>query len=338
MSLAHNGNNQLSDSNTGERDGNGENGLSPARPPGHRRDEPARHHDRRLASVEGVDDADARALEGADHRVALRRARAVQSLPQPGRRAAPALAKNGGVVQLVAFRGYVKCDPASANARTEALAALRPGVLDQSSRARRGRRARGRWCAARTGGWHARSLVCSAGGGRWRPRWLRHGGRGLAGRGAAGGSSPAVPGSPARDQREVSGGARRDGEGLRGPHRLRGEAHRAGPRGDQLGLRRRWRRGRLQLRAGVDQRDEGAAAARLHGGADREDLVGEPAARDERGGEDGEADSGGRNQVLMASRGRFFMPAPPASSVAGRARHHCRGGRPRRDAVRSHPP
>ena len=35
-----------------------------------------------------------------------------------------ALAKNGGVVQMVAFRSYVKCDPMSAAARTAALAAL----------------------------------------------------------------------------------------------------------------------------------------------------------------------------------------------------------------------
>jgi membrane dipeptidase len=35
-----------------------------------------------------------------------------------------ALAKNGGVVQMVAFRSYVKCDPTSAAARTAAIAAL----------------------------------------------------------------------------------------------------------------------------------------------------------------------------------------------------------------------
>ena len=42
-----------------------------ARQAGHRRDEPRRHHDRRLASVEGVDDAGAADLQGADHRLAL---------------------------------------------------------------------------------------------------------------------------------------------------------------------------------------------------------------------------------------------------------------------------
>ncbi len=56
MSLAHNGNNQMSDSNTGERDGyTWKNGISPMGERGHRRDEPARHHDRRVASVKGVD-------------------------------------------------------------------------------------------------------------------------------------------------------------------------------------------------------------------------------------------------------------------------------------------
>ena len=35
-----------------------------------------------------------------------------------------ALAKNGGVVQMVAFRSYVKCDPAGAAARAQAVATL----------------------------------------------------------------------------------------------------------------------------------------------------------------------------------------------------------------------
>ena len=62
MSLAHNGHSQLSDSNTGEADNQWAhgNGLSDARPAGHRRDEPVGHHGGRLASVEGLDDAGGR--------------------------------------------------------------------------------------------------------------------------------------------------------------------------------------------------------------------------------------------------------------------------------------
>ena len=62
-----------------------------------------RHHDRRLASVEGIDDADAGADEGADHRLAL----GVRALADVSRNLDDeqllALKKNGGVVQMVAF-------------------------------------------------------------------------------------------------------------------------------------------------------------------------------------------------------------------------------------------
>ena len=88
MSLAHNGHSQLSDSNTGEARRLEVEWALAARQAGHRGDERVRHHDRRLAPVEGVDDAVDRAVEGADHRVALRRARAVQPQPQHRRRAA----------------------------------------------------------------------------------------------------------------------------------------------------------------------------------------------------------------------------------------------------------
>ena len=77
MSLAHNGHSQLSDSNTGERDGWKWNGLSPLGKQVIAEMNRLGHHGRRLASVEGVDDADAGAVEGADHRVAFGRAHAL---------------------------------------------------------------------------------------------------------------------------------------------------------------------------------------------------------------------------------------------------------------------
>ena len=89
MSLAHNGHSQL----VGLEHRRGEQPVAvrrpePARQAGDCRDEPVGHHGGRLASVEGIDDAGGRAVEGADHRVALGRARARQRQPQPGRRAA----------------------------------------------------------------------------------------------------------------------------------------------------------------------------------------------------------------------------------------------------------
>ena len=75
-----------------------------ARQAGHRRDEPRRHHGRRLASVEGVDDAGGRAVEGADHRLALGAcARSRDHSRNMDDEQLLALKKNGGVIQVVAF-------------------------------------------------------------------------------------------------------------------------------------------------------------------------------------------------------------------------------------------
>ena len=58
MSLAHNGHSQLADSNTGEADNKWTwGGLSPLGRQVIAGDEPVGHHGRRLASVEGLDDA-----------------------------------------------------------------------------------------------------------------------------------------------------------------------------------------------------------------------------------------------------------------------------------------
>lgn len=84
MSLAHNGHSQLSDSNTGERDGVAAQRPLAVGPAGHRRDEPCGHHGRCVAPVEGVDDADGGAEQGADHGVTLGRARDLQPQPQHG--------------------------------------------------------------------------------------------------------------------------------------------------------------------------------------------------------------------------------------------------------------
>ena len=81
LSLAHNGHNQLSDSNTGERDGLQMERPVAARPQGRRRAQPAGHHGGRLPPLEGVDDAGDRHLQGTDHRLALVGARARRSSP-----------------------------------------------------------------------------------------------------------------------------------------------------------------------------------------------------------------------------------------------------------------
>ena len=88
MSLAHNGHSQLADSNTGEPNVWLYNGLSDARQAGHRRAEPRRHHGRPLAPVEAVEPAGDRAVQGAGHRVAFGRPRALQPQPESRRRAA----------------------------------------------------------------------------------------------------------------------------------------------------------------------------------------------------------------------------------------------------------
>ena len=71
-----------------KRDGWKWNGLSPLGKQVDRRAQSRGHHDRRVASLESLDDAGDRAVQGADHRLALVGAGALQSQPQPGRRAA----------------------------------------------------------------------------------------------------------------------------------------------------------------------------------------------------------------------------------------------------------
>ena len=86
ISLTHNGHNQLGDSHTGEREGWKWQGVSRLRRTSYRRDESAGDHGRHLARVETSDDANRRALQSADHRLPLRRARSLQRQPQSRRR------------------------------------------------------------------------------------------------------------------------------------------------------------------------------------------------------------------------------------------------------------
>ena len=140
MSLAHNGHSQLSDSNTGRA----RRQVAVQRPlaagqAGHRRDEPLGHHGGRLAPLEGVDDAGPRAVEGADHRVALVGARA---LPIVSRNLDDeqllALKKNGGVAADGGVRGLREDRRRpTAPERAAAIAALRQELAVASGRCRR---------------------------------------------------------------------------------------------------------------------------------------------------------------------------------------------------------
>jgi microsomal dipeptidase-like Zn-dependent dipeptidase len=139
MSLAHNGHSQLSDSNTGERDGVWmHNGLSPL----------GRDVIAELNRVGIMIDVSHPSKQSMLQTIALTKAPIIAS--HSGVRALcnhsrnmddeqlRALKKNGGVIQLVAFNAYVKCDPVRDNARNaaraQAMAELRKefGIADSS--------------------------------------------------------------------------------------------------------------------------------------------------------------------------------------------------------------
>jgi len=130
MSLAHNGHSQLSDSNTGERDGVWRwNGLSPL----------GRQVIGEMNRLGMMIDISHPSKASMMQTVELSRAPIIAS--HSGVRAIcnhsrnmddeqiRAMGRNGGVIQLVAFNSYVKCDPtkdAERNQiRTDAIAALR---------------------------------------------------------------------------------------------------------------------------------------------------------------------------------------------------------------------
>jgi membrane dipeptidase len=125
MSLAHNGNNQLSDSNTGEADNVWLwHGISPL----------GKQVITEMNRLGMMIDISHPSRESMMQTIALSKAPIIAS--HSGVRALcnvsrnlddeqlKAIAKNGGVVQMVAFRGYVKCDPAGAAAKAAATTQL----------------------------------------------------------------------------------------------------------------------------------------------------------------------------------------------------------------------
>jgi membrane dipeptidase len=126
MSLAHNGHSQLSDSNTGERDGVWlHNGLSPL----------GRQVIAEMNRLGMMIDVSHPSKQSMLQTVQLSKAPIIAS--HSGARALcnhsrnmddeqlDALQKNGGVIQLVAFNSYVKCNPARDAERQGAIDALR---------------------------------------------------------------------------------------------------------------------------------------------------------------------------------------------------------------------
>jgi membrane dipeptidase len=125
LSLAHNGHSQLSDSNTGERDGWKWNGLSPL----------GKQVVAELNRVGIMIDVSHPSKESMMQTIALSQAPIIAS--HSGVRALCdhsrnlddeqllALARNGGVAQLVAFNSYVKTPAPASPERTRAIAALR---------------------------------------------------------------------------------------------------------------------------------------------------------------------------------------------------------------------
>jgi membrane dipeptidase len=125
LSLAHNGHSQLSDSNTGERDGWKWNGLSPL----------GRQAVAELNRVGIMIDVSHPSKESMMQTIALSQApiiashSAVRALCDHSRNLDDeqllALKQNGGVAQIVAFNSYVKTPPPASPERTRAIAALR---------------------------------------------------------------------------------------------------------------------------------------------------------------------------------------------------------------------
>lgn len=126
MSLAHNGHSQLSDSNTGERDGVWlHNGLSPL----------GKQVIAEMNRLGMMIDVSHPSKQSMLQTIALSKAPIIAS--HSGARALcnhsrnmddeqlDALKRNGGVIQLVGFNSYVKCNPAKDAERTAAIDALR---------------------------------------------------------------------------------------------------------------------------------------------------------------------------------------------------------------------
>ena len=182
MSLAHNNPSQLSDSNTGEGDGFWEwHGLSPF----------GKQVIAEMNKWGIMIDISHPSRESMAQSLELTKApiiashSGVRALCNVSRNLADdqlqALAKNGGVIQVVAFRGYIKCDKAVDSARTKAQADLRAEFGVGNGRGGAGNRGAG---GGGAGGNRGAGAGAGAGGGG--------GNRG----GGGGGGRGATPGSP----------------------------------------------------------------------------------------------------------------------------------------------
>jgi membrane dipeptidase len=168
MSLAHNGHSQLSDSNTGEREGWKWNGLSPL----------GKKVIGEMNRVGIMIDVSHPSKESMMQAVALSKAPIIAS--HSGVRALAdvsrnmddeqllALKKNGGVIQVVAFNAYVKTDSPERKQALDALAkefGLPPGT-PLGGRGGRGRRGAGGAAGAPAGGAPPSTAGGAATGGR----------------------------------------------------------------------------------------------------------------------------------------------------------------------------
>jgi membrane dipeptidase len=165
MSLSHNGHSQLSDSNTGEATNEWMwRGLSPL----------GRQAIAEMNRWGIMIDVSHPSKESMMQTLALTKApiiashSAARALCNHSRNLDDeqlrALARNGGVVQMVAFRSYVKCDPATEAARARATAALNQefGIVPPTRGAGAGRGGAGGVGAARRPVAGAPGAACSA--------------------------------------------------------------------------------------------------------------------------------------------------------------------------------
>jgi len=126
MSLAHNGHSQLSDSNTGERDDVWMwHGLSPLG----KQVIPEMNRVGMMIDISHPSKASMMQTLQITKAPIIASHSGVRAICNVSRNLddeqLKALAKNGGVAQLVAFSGYVKCDPARDALRADAIAGLR---------------------------------------------------------------------------------------------------------------------------------------------------------------------------------------------------------------------
>jgi len=195
MSLAHNNPSQLSDSNTGEGDGFWEwHGLSPL----------GKQVIGEMNKWGIMIDISHPSRESMAQSLELTKApiiashSGVRAICDVSRNLADdqlkALAKNGGVIQVVAFRSYVKCDPKGDAARNKALADLRTEFGITAPAGRGGGAGRGAGAGAAGG---AAGAAGGAAGGRGGAAGAA-GGAGRAGGGAAGAGGGAAGGGAGR--------------------------------------------------------------------------------------------------------------------------------------------